>query len=227
MSLTVTLTGNSSHLENTFFPSIQLDRGEWEVALLNFEVFNSIPNLVGGVIAEGEPELGPAIQKALPTGAYEIEDIENFINEQFGAGSIKLTGNHNTLHSEVIATKHFWFSTQVAHLLGFTTKSFKPGGKYVSEKTAQILGVHLVRVLCNIAQGSFLNGEPTHAVHEFFISVPPGFQVIENPNTLLYFKINSKELSKLTLDIVDQNNRLIDFQKENITVRLHLRRVKE
>lgn len=44
-SITLTLTGNSSHLQAQYFPSIDLSDGNYVCGLIDFQTFNSIPNV--------------------------------------------------------------------------------------------------------------------------------------------------------------------------------------
>lgn len=44
-SITLTLTGNLSQLEAEYFPSIDLSDGDYVCGLIDFQTFNSIPNV--------------------------------------------------------------------------------------------------------------------------------------------------------------------------------------
>lgn len=44
-SITLTLTGNSSHLHAEYFPAIDLSDGNYVCGLIDFQTFNSIPNV--------------------------------------------------------------------------------------------------------------------------------------------------------------------------------------
>lgn len=44
-SITLTLTGNSSQLQADYFPSIDLSGGDYVCGLIDFQTFNSIPNV--------------------------------------------------------------------------------------------------------------------------------------------------------------------------------------
>lgn len=44
-SITLTLTGNSSQLQTQYFPSIDLSDGNYVCGLIDFQTFNSIPNV--------------------------------------------------------------------------------------------------------------------------------------------------------------------------------------
>lgn len=217
MSLSLTLNGNSSSLENTFFPPISLD-GNWEIGLLNLETFNSIPNVNFGRIQVEEKLL------IIPQGAYEISDIANLANEEFGRNVVNIKGNKNTLKTEVYCTKICKIYDEVAYLMGFDGSTiFEPNVLYVSPNPANICAINVIRVDCSIAAGAYLNGKKTHTIHEFFPSVAPGFKISEAPFIVLYHCINTKELSTLKIDILDQEGRHINLRGETVTIRVHLR----
>ena len=98
-SLSVTLTGtNAAALVCDFFPPLELTNGEWYVGLLDFTTYNSIPNVI-----EGKNNVFPVLRDGttwdlitLPTGAYEIGDIEAFLKKQLGDSNISLRPNNNT-----------------------------------------------------------------------------------------------------------------------------------
>lgn len=218
MSLTLTLNGYTSSLENHFFPPIDLI-GDWEIGLLNLETFHSIPNIAKAHI-KVEDELFD-----IPKGAYELEDITNFANEKIGDGIVNIKPNRNTLKTEVFCKKRTSVSKELGILLGFGQGiTFAPNVLHTSPRPANISRINVIRIDCNIAQGSFLNGKPTHTIHEFFPSVAPGYKIIEVPFTVVYHNINTTQLNTLKIDLLDQNNRHIDFRNENITVRVHLRK---
>ena len=68
-----------------------------------------------------------------------------------------------------------------------------------------------------------MNNLPAHTLHEFALDVPPGYKLDVIPRNLIYLPVNIKEISCLTIWIVDQNGRLINFRGEEITLRLHLK----
>lgn len=219
MSLTVTLNGRTSSLENNFFPPINL-AGEWEIGVLNLETFHSIPNVTSASyqVKDREPI-------KLPTGSYELVDIEKYINQNHDSEIIQLRGNRNTLKTEIFCLEEIAFSKELCELFGFKNKRrFEKGILHTSDRPTNIFKVNVIRIHCNIAQGSYLNGKSTHSIHEFFPTVAPGYKIIEVPNTVVYHSINTPQLVILRVDICDQDENLIDFRKENITVRLHLRR---
>lgn len=144
---------------------------------------------------------------------------------------IRIRANHNTLHSEVGIIKDgdkeitVEVNEELGQLLGFRGfHRFKSGIRYTSPLTVKISKVNVIRINCNVAKGSYLNGKPSHTIHQFYPNVPPGYRIIEVPYTVIYHTINTNLLHNLTVDITDQEGELVDFRGEEITVRLCLRK---
>lgn len=95
----------------------------------------------------------------------------------------------------------------------------------VSHHPAEILKVNVIRVECNIIKGAYLNNKPVHTIHEFSLKVPPGYKIIEIPQNVIYFPVTSKSIHGLNLSIVSEENELINFRGETITIRLHMKKV--
>lgn len=220
MSITLTLSGTTSNLKCDFFPPIQLE-GSWEMALLNFESFNSIPNVTDGAVVINDTLI------RIPTGSYEVEDLGSCINTLYGHNVVRINGNRNTLKTEILPVESMIFDENISKLLGFEEEMHLVGLQtYTSTNPTNITKVNVLRIDCNVVQGSFLNGKKTHCVHEFCPNVPPGYRIIEVPNSLIYYSINTTEISSLTLNILDQSNREVDFRGETVTIRVHLRQIK-
>ena len=77
-SLTLTLSGTSSSLETYYFPPIEL-KYPYVLGLTELLTFDSIPNIdcTNNLI-----HLGDFIGE-LPTGSYEISDINSYIQKLF------------------------------------------------------------------------------------------------------------------------------------------------
>lgn len=62
-----------------------------------------------------------------------------------------------------------------------------------------------------------------HILHMFYPTVPPGYKIIEVPSNVIYLPTNIKYIDEIILKIIDQDGNLINFKKEFVTVRLHLK----
>lgn len=227
MSLTFTFTGNESTLSADFFPSIELN-DEYEVGLLGFESYNSIPN-VDSSNCKFHYNDGEVIE--LPEGTYEVSAIAAYIQHELHARDPKLymhlQANNNTLktHMKCNFPVDFEPKDSIGRLLGFNPSKVSAGRLTVSDNVVDIFRVNSVHVDCNIASGSFINGRPAHTIFQFFPSVAAGFKLIEEPTPVIYLPITTRSITNITLKIVDQTGQLVNFRKERITIRLHLRKI--
>lgn len=278
-SITLTLTGNSSQLHAEYFPSIDLSDGNYVCGLIDFQTFNSIPNVdesnnlfyVGyenvenKQFEEGEFNIdviefktkhsdkknddfldkGPVIRRnkratvknnlplsciQIPIGSYEVEDLSRYLKKcLLGKGiSLELEANKNTLQCEILCSQPIDFSkpNSIGPLLGFRNNDqLAKNQVHISPLPADILKINVIRVECNIVTGSYLNNQPSHTIHEFSPRVPPGYKIIEVPQNVIYFPVTVKNIHSLSLSVVDQNNRFINFRGETITIRLHIRKL--
>lgn len=230
---TFTLTGTTSLLRAHYHPPIDLTSEEksYSLGLISFETYNAIPNIDEG---NNKFYIGDKII-TIPTGSYELHDINSFISneiEKLNKEDVNfkavchISANNNTLKCHIKCSKSIDFtkSHSINSLLGFENKILKENIAHVSDLPVNILKVNSIRVECNITTGAYNNNQLVHTLHEFFPSVPPGFKIIEVPQNVLYMPINTRIISEIVLKIVDQDGNDINFRKEVITIRLHLKR---
>lgn len=223
-TLTLTLSGTSSVLETQYFPPIQLSpHKDYVLGLVHLLTFNSIPNIDVGSnkFYVGEEEV------SLPTGSYEIADIEKYLSDALSKKgiSISLKPNNNTLRSVIKCNQSVDFRPldSIGPLLGFTQRILPLNRSHDSDLPVRILKVNALRVECNITTGAYINGTRVHTLHEFFPAVPPGYKIIEVPKQVIYLPIAVKSIDYLQVRLVDQDGYPINFRGETITIRLHLK----
>ena len=223
-TLTISLSSTSSILEAQFFPPIELSPNKhYVLGLVELLTFNTIPNIdeKNKFYVEG---LKPIV---IPPGSYEIDDIEKLLKKRLSNKEIELSlkANNNTLRSSIKCSHRVDFThpDSIGFILGFTPRTLDPNVTHHSELPIRILKVNCLRVECNITTGAYSNGEKVHTIHEFFPAVPPGFKIIEIPRQVIYLPITVKSINNIELRIVDQDGNLVNFRKEIITVRLHIK----
>lgn len=229
-SFTLTLSGTSSVLEARYFPPIELtNKKNWTVGLVELLTYNSIPNIDEGCNKFYINKDGKQIAIIIPTGNYEIQDIEAYLKKRLGKRNIpfNLKADNVTLKIEIQVPSDisldFRPDDSIGRLLGFKKEILTGSPLYKSHLPADIIHVNSLRIECNITAGSYINDKRVHTIHEFFPSVPPGYKIIEVPAQVIYLPIVGHSIDQLQLKIVDQDGRLVNFRGEVITIRLHIR----
>lgn len=248
-SITLTLSGKRSDLQAKYFPPIDLFDGEYECGLINLETWNSIHNITNKnnyfyfgyenltdddkfnnkletVKSKGKQSLNMI---KIPPGVYQIDDLAKLLKTQLSYldVSFDLRLNKNTLTCELECTQPIDFSkpNSFGDLIGFGKRQLQESIVHISHTTPDISNISVIRVECNIIKGAYFNGEAVHTIHEFTPTVPPGYKIIEVPKNVIYFPVTVRAIHTLNIALVDQNNELIDFRDETITIRIHIRRV--
>lgn len=232
-SFTVSINSESSILRTTLFPPIALQKDKtWELALLDFTTYNSIPNVVENVnsllhyYTEGNP--GSSMQVAkLQTGSYEIEDINRELKRQMKPENIDVRANNSLLRVEIKSKLCIDFAQpySLGSLLGFpkSVGVLSPNKFHLGPDNVSIIKVNTINITCNLIHGSYKDGVNEHILHSFYPTVPPGFKIVEKPHNLVYLPLNSTHISDIELNVLDQDGNIVDFRGEKISVRLHIR----
>lgn len=228
MSLTLTVSNNSSILEANFFPPLILD-GSYEIGLVSFLSYNTVPNVD---LTNNRFHYTDNKFIDIPVGSYEIIDIAKTINEEIHRKYAKddailtITINENTLNCVVNCTKRINFKKHrnIGALLGFINCFVEPNVNTESNAPVNISKINAIRVDCNITSSSYLNGSREHVIHEFFPNVRAGYKIVEIPKNIIYLPVAVRSIDHLRLQIVDENKNLVDFRGETITIRVHLKK---
>lgn len=231
-SITLTLNGNSSQLQSQYFPPIDLSDGQYVCGLVDLQTYNSIPNVNdSNNVFEFGMDGEPSIKIIIPNGTYEVEDLAQYIQKQMDhhGEQFTLKANKNTLICEIICSTNidFTVTNSIGPLFGFGQRYLHANWSHFSDSNVDIMKVNIIRVECNITKGSYINGSPAHTIHEFSPRVPPGYKISEVPNNVIYYPITVKSVSSFDISLIDQDNDLVDFRGERITIRIHIKKINQ
>lgn len=224
MSTTVVITGNKSNLETCLNPPLILD-GRYECGLLFFSALNSIPNINEDNNIFSYSNKGMEVE--IPKGTYDLQDINDYISKKIKNAKLLLQPNNNTLRISLFCseTVNFQIDNSLGSLLGFPKVQLEANKWHESVNPINIHSASVIGVDCDLINGSYINGTPTHIIYQFVPNVPSGYQFIENPKNIIYFPIIKKYISSIKVKIIDVQDHPLDFRDENIQVGLHIRRI--
>lgn len=165
----------------------------------------------------------------VPTGTYELADLRTLLKSELKKLSIEfeMEVNLNTQRCGILCSKRIDFNhaNSFANLLGFKSEDILPCNKWNwSEGIVHVFNVINIGVSVSCCQGDIRNGTPTHVIYQFTPSVPPGYRMTENPQSVTYHSVIGDKLEEITVKMIDQDGKLINFGDEIISIRLHFKR---
>ena len=157
-------------------------------------------------------------------GTYEVVELAKEIQKQIP--DFFLTANNQTMKATLHSSQVFDFTKPClgSVLLGFKGLSTS-GVPFESTNKININNVNVIRVKCNIANGSYLNGNKSHTIHSFYPEAPPGYKIIEVPRNIIYFPVNKRSLDVVSITFADQHDKAIDFNGEETTITCHIKKI--
>lgn len=240
-SISIVLSSNSTDLSNTFTPPIVLDPSKkYEMALINLETCNSIPNidLTNNTFVYSANAGNTWKSIVLPVGSYDIMQINAEIQRQMQAVGdwdkedqqcyISLSENTATLKS-VINILHQDYcvnfnKSTLRSILGFSRQILNEG-YYESEFPISLLTINSILVQCNLISSSYLNCFQKPVIYSFFPDVPAGYKIVESPKNLVYLPVMINKIYSINVWFTDQDDNQLDICGQNVTLRLHIRSI--
>lgn len=231
MSLTFTLHGRKSILSENYYPPIELDPNfEYCIGLVGFYSCNTIQNVDKfNNTFVFRKEDGNTITEKVPPGAYEITGIEKYLQKKLGENVISMVPNNNTIKCEIKSQYGIDFTVEnsMRKLLGFSAKYLEPNILHESDEPVSIQRVYTILIDCNVITGAYYGSMPSHTLFHFAPTTPPGYSINIEPSRVRYLKVNKHVIDNITLVILDQDYRMIDFNGEKIVVTLELKKYSE
>ena len=159
-------------------------------------------------------------------GAYEITQIDAELKRQLaqhgvGGDSFDIIA-HPEINRIAIHIKKEGFQidrnifNSITTFLGFT-KNATPlsKGYHVADNQAAITDIHTIDIECSIAEGDIVKGLPKQIIYDMpSFTVPIGAKIIEQPQFINYFPLNTTLLHEITVRILDQDGNLINIPGE-------------
>lgn len=206
-----------------------------ELALHYVSTYNTIPNLTNCKIDiiytdSNDNDSTKTLEINIPTGAYEISDINNYIVEKIkGVGleeDVFLLEPNNQTAKSIIKLKapiyRIEMNDELKSILGFGEEVINKE-ENISENNVQITKINSINIEVDIIEGSTVNGSKKPIIYSFFPNVGFGYKIINNINNPIYLPVFTNPISNINIRITDQNGNQINNQNELVDLRFHLR----
>jgi len=234
-SFQIVVNDTKTRFVTKFNPHIQFKKNKsYEIALVNLETYYSFPNITteNNHFSYSPDGGGTWFQLRIPEGSYDIEDINEFIQQkmkQNGHGnSVTISANTNTLKAVLILENGYQVDFRPDHsvssVLGFNNAVYSSDYQE-SENPVNILSINSILVNVDIISGSYLNGVRNPTIYSFFPNVAPGYKIIETPANLVYLPITLDAIYSMEITLTDQNGQQLNLRGENISIRFHVREI--
>lgn len=234
MGFSIELSGRTSKLGYRLNDPINLDPNkEWQICLTSFVVYNSICNVTeknNEFVLLGEENDVPT-RFCIPPGSYEVEDILNVIFSHKECEEAKFTATINPFTRKVkvlCKLKKIDFSSprSIGQLLGFSPQIIERNESVFSDEIVNIYPVNSIRIKCNLIESNYENEKSKgNIVYSFPLNTIPGAKIVQIPSQLRHYPLNTFIIKDVFVEIVDQENRIIDFGGEIITLELYINSV--
>ena len=145
---------------------------------------------------------------------------KNGLNTE-GTLRINLEADTISMKSILTTSNPIYFNSKLNELLGFTNTHYIQG-THISEKPVMITTTDKVQLKCDCVDGSIVNGIREQILFSFNLSSPPGYKIINEPNIILYKKINKTKLDSIQFFLEDSNHNPVDFNGETLTFTIQI-----
>jgi hypothetical protein len=169
----------------------------------------------------------------IPNSKYDFNELIMTINGLLKKDSGFFKASFKDSKVIIDVTKSAYsidFSKQntLADVFGFGNKVLT-SGKNVSENNFNSKTIDNVFIWCNIIDDSYINNKKVNSIYKFRLDDDEINQqnllISKEPAHLIYHKVTSRP-NKITLKLVDINNNLIEFDRINLFVELHMKELK-
>ena len=225
---------NSTHEEH-FFQPLQTNKKQFKIAVTFLTVYNGMFNVTNEnnniCFLKSITDKDSYIQITIPSGAYEIESLNNeikrIITDETHYTEVNypftIKPNFSTLGSIIEITTQgpavitFLPDDSIRDLIGFNKTTIYEEYN-LSPNPVDILSFDSIFLECDVAQGMTFRGRRSGIFHNFFMDVNPGFKYTEKfRNGVEWYMMESKDIiSSTCFKLKNENNQIVSFNGQSI-----------
>ena len=231
----------STHEEHLFQP-LQTNNKQFKIAITFLSAYNGIYNVTNSnnkfyffkSISDEDH-----IQISIRPGVYEIEALNDEIKRIIiDAGHynesdypFQIKPDFNTLGSIIEISPQgsvisFSPDDSIGNLLGFSKTTIYE--KYnISPNPVDIISFDNIFIECDIARGMIYRGKQSNIIHNWTMTVNPGYKYIERFfGGVTWYMMESKDIiSSICFKLKNENKQLVSFNGQSVTFRLSIKEI--
>ena len=231
----------STHEEHLFQP-LQTNNKQFKVAITFLSAYNGIFNITTSnnkfyffkAISDEDH-----IQISIRPGVYEIEalnnEIKRIIIDEGHYTEIDypffIKPDFNTLGSIIEISPQgsvisFAPNDSIGNLLGFSKTTIYEEYN-ISPNPVEIISFDNIFIECDIARGMIYHGKQSNIIHNWTMTVNPGYKYIEQFfGGVTWYMMESKDIiSSICFKLKNENNQLVSFNGQSVTFRLSIKEI--
>ena len=231
----------STHEEHLFQP-LQTNNKQFKIAITFLSAYNGIFNVTNSnnkfyffkSISDEDH-----IQISIRPGVYEIEalnnEIKRIIIDEGHYTEIDypffIKPDFNTLGSIIEISPQgsvisFVPNDSIGNLLGFAKTTIYEEYN-ISPNPVDIISFDNIFIECDIARGMIYRGKQSNIIHNWTMTVNPGYKYIEQFfGGVTWYMMDSKDIiSSICFKLKNENNQLVSFNGQSVTFRLSIKEI--
>ena len=231
----------STHEEHLLQP-LQTNNKQFKIAITFLSAYNGIFNVTSKnskFYFKKNHIDEDFVQIRIPEGAYEIESLNDeikriLIDKEYYTEStypFTIKPNFSTLGSIIAISFQgpiigFVFQDSFGKLLGFN-ETILWGEYNLSPNPVDILSFDNIFIETDIAQGMIFKGKRTGIIHNWTMTVDPGYKYVEKfAGGISWYMMETKDfISSINLKLINENGDLVSFNGQSVTLRLSITEV--
>lgn len=185
----------------------------------------------------------------IPDGAYDMYSLNEYITQELASrGHCPLDASGNRildpitgkyqnnieLRANLATLKFIWYirpgcdykimtNTDLSmRLLGFNSTELTQTTEAPNDGNIN-LDFNTLAIHCSIVSESYVNGRQSDIIMTAVPKVPPGAQIVIEPNQTMYLPLNTSNIKQIRMQITDQRGVPLDLSNEPVSYLLNLR----
>ena len=226
------ICNESKHSERLEQPIILDNNKNYNVSLIFFTVYNTIKNITSTNNSFHYQEKGKEWKTVkLREGSYEIDNLNTEIQKITGLdenvfrfGAIQYLNRAELRIGKDSGLKVKFDSASFGSILGFDNVIYDK--TTTAQKRADITKISTINIKTNLIDGGYIGNKRNNILHTIpTFTVPVGYKIIEKPNYPIKVPLAKKIIDVISIEIVDEDGKLIDFSGEEITIKINIEQV--